>query len=111
MKTPALVLAALILLMPFSADAAVKWPVKPTNISCTVEASSKLVKKGEKVTLSWSGSHAILAYGPDGTAVPLFGSMDVYPTTRTIYKFKFLGIGGNEKCGVRVRVLGETVPQ
>lgn len=105
MKTSALVLAALILLMPFSADAA----VKKTNITCDVTASSSVVKKGEKVTISWVSSHSILTYGPTGEKIAPFGSMEVMPEKRTIYKFKFVGIGGNEKCGVRVRIAGETV--
>lgn len=105
MKISALVLAVLILAMPFSADAA----TKKTNITCEVSASSKVVKKGEAVTLSWKSSHSILTYGPDGAKIAPFGSMEVTPTKRTIYKFKFVGVGGNEKCGVRVRIAGETV--
>ncbi len=105
MKISALVLAVLILAMPFSADAA----TKKTNITCEVTASTKVVKKGETVTISWKGSHSIITYGPDGSTIAPAGSMEVTPTQRTIYKFKFIGIGGNEKCGVRVRIAGETV--
>lgn len=105
MITRALVLSLVILLMaPATADAAKKVD---HGITCTLSASSKFVQPGEKVSVTWNSTKALLAYGPNKTRVSGFGSMTVAPTETTIYKFQFLGVGGNEKCGVRIRVAGD----
>lgn len=105
-RTIALI-ALLALLIPFApVDAKSK-----TNVTCQVTAEKKLVQASEKVMISWTASHAFLGYGPDGARVPAIGSMLVEPAKTTIYKFKFVGIGGSEKCGVRIRVKGQVVPE
>lgn len=105
-----LVLLVAFLLVPSLTEAAVKLDEK-TGIGCEVSATKKVVSRGESTILSWTAHGAILSYGPSGEKIPPFGSMTVSPTKRTIYKFKFVGIGGNEKCGIRIRVEGETVPK
>ena len=109
MITRALVLSLVILLMAPSAAFAAKKV--DHGITCTLIASSKFVQPGEKVTITWNSTKSIVAYGPDGSRISGFGSMTVAPKETTIYKFKFMGIGGNEKCGVRIRVAGDELPK
>lgn len=102
------VLFLAVLLVPAASFAKTK---KDTGITCEVKASKTLIAPGESVTISWIGYGALLAYGPSGDRVMLLGSETVTPTKKTIYKFKFLNTKGNESCGVRVRIKGETVPK
>jgi hypothetical protein len=83
---------------------------KETGITCEVTTSKTVIAPGESIVISWVSYGAILAYGPSGERVRLSGSETVTPTKKTIYKFKFLNTSGNEKCGVRVRIQGEKVP-
>ena len=108
MKSLGTLLVAVALLLPFGAEAAT---ASSGAIICSVTSPTRLVEKGTTVTISWKSTGAIFGYGPEETKIPTFGSMQVTPTETTIYKFKFLGIGGNDKCGVRIRVIGDTVPQ
>ena len=107
MKTRALVLSLLLVASVFGAIPA--QAATPGKIVCSVSASDKLIDKGEKVTITWKSINSLVSFGPGNTKVASSGSMQVSPTTTTIYKFKFVGLGGNEKCGVRVRIAGETV--
>ena len=108
MKSLGTLLLALALLLPLQSQAAT---VSSEAITCSVTSPTRLVEKGTTVTVSWTSTGSIFTYGPEGTRIPASGTMQVTPTETTIYKFKFLGIGGNEKCGVRIRVIGDTVPQ
>lgn len=107
MKTSAIVLSLLLLVLPFSSEAA--QPPK-ANIICELSATSKFVQPGELVTITWRSSKSIVSFGPGNVKIAPFGSMQVNPTQTTIYKFKFVGLGGNEKCGIRIRVAGDEVP-
>lgn len=111
MRTVALVLsfAFLFALVPHTALAGKQHP----GITCELWASSpsRVIKPGEPVTISWNSSGALLWYGPGGVKIPPAGSMVVSPEKRTIYKFKFLGLGGNRTCGIRIRIEGEKLPE
>lgn len=100
-----LALSLVLVLVPFSSHAA-----NTTGITCSLSADKTVVSPGEKVVISWKSSKSIVSFGPDNVKISPFGSMEVTPTKRTIYKFKFVGIGGNEKCGIRIRMQGEQVP-
>lgn len=109
MITRALLLSLVILLaLPSVSEAAKKVD---HGITCTLSATSKFIQRGEKVTITWNSTKSLIAYGPDGSRISGFGSTVVAPTKTTIYKFKFMGIGGHEKCGVRIRVAGDEVPK
>lgn len=109
MTTRALVLSLIMLFTLTSVPHAyaASTPAKP--ITCTVGADVKVIKPGEKTSIYWKSSRSIITYGPSGTTVAPFGSIEVAPTKTTIYKFKFVGVGGNKKCGVRIRVQGDEV--
>jgi len=104
MKTSAIVLSLILLMSPLAVDAA--QPPK-SNILCELSATSKFVQPGQSVTISWKSSKSIVSYGPGNVKIAPWGSMVVAPTKTTIYKFKFVGLGGNEKCGIRIRVAGD----
>ena len=108
MKSLGTLLLAVALMLPLGAEAAT---VSSGPITCSVTSPTRLVEAGTTVTVYWKSTGSIFTYGPEGTRIAASGSMQVTPTETTIYKFKFLGIGGNEKCGVRIRVIGDTVPQ
>lgn len=105
MITRILALTLVLVLLPLSSQAANK-----TGIACKLSADKTVVAPGEKVVISWTSSKSIVSFGPGDVKIAPFGSMEVTPTKKTIYKFKFVGIGGNEKCGIRIRMQGEQVP-
>jgi hypothetical protein len=106
MKNRIVVVAALVLLSAFVATPvlAAKYVRPNLPVSCTVKVSDRHITKGEKVILSWNSVNAVFGTGPKGSKLPPFGSVEIAPTQTTLYKFKFLGLGGNKNCGVRVHV-------
>lgn len=80
------------------------------GITCELSSPTRVIKKGESVAISWRSAGAMIWYGPNGENIAPAGTMVVSPTKRTIYKFKFVGIGGNRTCGIRIRIEGQTVP-